>query len=186
MWVHRQVDSARILALEQNLLPVLSPVLGSKHTTLTVGPEGVPQGRDVHQIRILWMDSNPGDVTSILQSKMRPGLAIVVGPVDTVAGGHVAADTGLAHARVDYRRVRLGHRQRPNGGCTNEAVRDIPPVGPAVRRLPNTARNTSEVEGISVTGVTGHGHDSTASERPDISPVHCADSRHGQGTASCM
>src|SRR5207249_11460578 len=72
-----------------------------------------------------------------------PGLPGVLGLVDAIAGGDVAADVGLAGTDVDHVGIGRRHDKGANG-LHRLIVEDRPPVDPAVDRK-STRLNSSHV-----------------------------------------
>ncbi len=169
--VHRQVGGSGVLTLGQHVLPRLAAIGGAKNTTLLAGSEGVTEGRDVDDIRVAWMDPDPGDMPRILEPQMRPGLAGVGRPVHAVAVADVQPDAGLAHPGVDHVRVRGGDLDGAYRGGLEEAVGDVLPVGPGVVGLPDPTGACPEVEDGRIDGVSGDRDDPSAARRPDAPPL---------------
>ena len=128
------------------------------------------QGGDIDQIRVLGMDSDLSDVTSLLESQVRPGLSSVGGAVHSVAVGDVGADGGFSRSGVDHVGIGRGDGQGADGRGVEEAVGDVLPIGAAVFRLPDTARHGAEVEDHGVGGMTGHRHHPSPAKRSRQTP----------------
>ena len=179
--VNGEVYGAGVLAAEEHLLPVLSPVTGAIDAPLLVRAEGVAQGGDVHGVRVLGVNADASDVPGLCQAQVRPRPSAVRRPVDAVAPVDVLPDAGLAHAGVDHVAVRLRHGDCPHCCAVEEAVRDVAPVGAPVVRLPHAAGARAEVEGHRVHRVSRDGDHASAPVRPDEPPserveescVHC-------------
>ena len=168
--VQRQVDCAGLVALVQHLLPRIAAVLRPEHPALLVRPERVPESSDVDQVRVRRMDSDPRDVPRVLQTHVLPRLARVRGPVHAVAVGNIAADAGLARARVDHVGIGLANGQGAHRRGVEIVVADRLPVRAAVRRLPHAAPDGPEVEHHRVARVARGGHDTAAPRWTDAPP----------------
>ena len=172
--VHRQVDRAGPVALEQDALPRAAAVGGAEDAALLVGAEGVSERRDVEPVGVARVDPYAGDVPRVVEADVLPGGAGVGGAVYAVAVGDVAADARLARAGVYDRRVCVGYGEGADGGGAEESVGHVAPVCPAVGGLPDSARACAEVEGLPLLGVAGHGHDAPPPVRADRPPLHGA------------
>ena len=118
------------------------------------------------------MDADAGDVAGVAEAEVGPCLAAVDGAVDAVAVADVAADLGLAHAGVDHVGVGLGGGDGPDCGGVEEAVRDVFPVGAAVRGLPDATGAGAEVEDAGVGNVASYGDGAAAAMGTDETPFH--------------
>ncbi len=144
--VEGEVDRARLVAREEDLLPAAAAVPGAEDPALPVGSERVAERGDVHQVGVAGVDADLADVTAVGQPHVRPRLAAVGRLVDAVAVGDVDPDGRLPRSRVDDAGIRLGHRQRTDGRRSEVAVGDVLPVRAAVRRLPHPTGHGTEVE----------------------------------------
>src|SRR5277367_1832103 len=72
-----QINRAGLVVLEQNLLPGLSAVRGTKHAASLVRPVGMAHRGDKHHVWIRRMNDNSGNVPRILQTDVGPGLPAV-------------------------------------------------------------------------------------------------------------
>ena len=169
--VDRQIDRARPLALEQHVLPRGAAVPGAEDAALAVRAPGVAERRHVDEIGIARMHADAADVAGVAQPHVGPRAASVIGAIDAVAVRHVAADARLAGARVDHARLRGRDGERADRGGLEEAVGDVLPVGPAVRRLPDTARACPEVERHGLGRMAGHRDHAPAAMRADTAPL---------------
>src|SRR6202162_3737585 len=93
------------------------------------------------------MDPDPRDLTRVLQSDVLPGEPAVRRLPDPVSVRDVSADRRLPHPDVDDVRVRLRDRDRPDRPRLEVLVRNVLPVRPAVRRLPDSSPRSPEIEG---------------------------------------
>ena len=169
--VYCEVCRAGVLALVQDVFPVLAAVNGPEHAALEVRAEGVTERADVNDVGVGRVNPDAGDVAGVLESEVLPGSSSVVGPVHAISVADVEADARLAHASVHDRRVGVRHGDRTDGGGVEVAVRDVFPVGAAVVCLPHAARTGSEVEGALVNGVARNGDDAAASRGSDAAPL---------------
>src|SRR5690606_2693195 len=90
--VQRQVDRAGLGALVEHLAPGLAAVDRLEDAALLVRPEGMPERRDVDDVRVLGVDAHLGDVAGVGQAHVPPGAPAVGGLVHAVAVRHVDAD----------------------------------------------------------------------------------------------
>ena len=112
--IQREVDGPRPLAPEEHVLPGGAAVAGAEHAALAVRAPGMPQRRHVHGVGVSRVHAHPADVAAIAEAEVPPRAAPVVGAIDAVAVGDVAADARLAGADVDHvRRGRAPPRSRP-------------------------------------------------------------------------
>ena len=172
--VHRQVGRAGVLALVQDVVPGLAAVLRPEDAPLGAGAEGVTECGHVHEVGVVGMDADAGDVPGVLEPQVFPGGARVVRAVYAVAVGEVDADAGLAHAGVYDVGVGLGDGDRSDRRGIEVAVGDVLPVCSAVGGLPYAAAYRAEVEDARVDGITGDGDDATGPVGPDAAPFERA------------
>ena len=88
-------------ALVEYLLPGAAAVRGAENATLLVGAVGVAHGCRVDQVRVLGMYAHSGDVVSVFEAQVGPGLTAVGGAVYPVAVADVGAEAGFPSAYVD-------------------------------------------------------------------------------------
>src|SRR6202022_3118055 len=98
--IDAHVDAAGFRSAGQDLLPRLAAITGAKDAAFGVGPVRVSERGDVGRVGILRMHPDLADVPRVLESEMRPRLAAVGRAVRPVPVRDVAADAGLAHARL--------------------------------------------------------------------------------------
>ena len=112
MWIQREISRAGICTLKQHVFPGLTAVSGAEYATVLVRAKGMPQGRYIDDVRVVWMDTNTRDVACILQPEMHPGLAAIGRFVYTIAVRHIEANAGFTHTGIDDIRVGVGDSQR--------------------------------------------------------------------------
>ena len=172
--VDRQVDGAGPLALEQHVLPRGAAIAGAEDPALAVRAPGVAERRHVDEVGIARVHADAPDVAGVAQSHVGPRAAAVIGAIDPVPMRHVAADARFAGARVQHARRRGRDGQRADRRGLEEAVGHVLPVGPAVRRLPDTARAGPEVERHGLGRMAGHRDHAAAAVRADAAPLERA------------
>src|SRR5207302_3766100 len=92
---HEIGDAGRVVP-EQHLAPRLAAVGRLVDATVRVGAESVALGANPDGVWTARVHTDPGDLVSVLQPHMRPGLPAVARLPDAVAVGDVAADGVLA------------------------------------------------------------------------------------------
>ena len=155
----------------QDQLPVRPAIAGTVDAALGVAPEGMPKCRRIHQVGILRVAANLGDLAGLFQAEMLPAAPGVGGFVDAIADGDIDADGGLARAGIDDIGVGGRHFQRADGRGGEVAVADILPVLPGVGGLPDAATDAAEVEGIRIARVASDSDDASAAEGSDAAEL---------------
>ena len=117
-------------------------------------------------VRVMWIHNDGLDKSRILQSHMRPRLALVVGPVDAISRRL------FSRPRVDDLRIGRCHRQRPDRSDPL-LVEDRLPDSPRVRRLPDPATRRAEVVDIRIARHARHRAHTSTTKRADQPPMHC-------------
>ncbi len=168
--IEREVDRARVLALEQHVRPGGAAVARAEHAALAARAPGVPERRHVDEVRVARMHAHAPDVPRVAQSDVRPRRAAVRRAIDAVAVRHVPADARFAGAGVHDVAVGRGDVDRADRGGLEEAVGDVLPVGAAIRRLPHAAGAGAEIERHRVGRMAGDGHGAAAAEGTDGTP----------------
>src|SRR5207253_3620076 len=98
MLITRQINRARLVVLEKNLLPCLAGICGTEYTAIRIRPVCMAQRRHVNQVRISRMDQNSRDVLRIVQANVCPRLAAISGPVHSIAVRDISSYAGLTRA----------------------------------------------------------------------------------------
>ena len=112
MLIQDQVDCARIRGAIKDLLPGRASVARSVDAAIRARAEAVAESGHVNHIGIGGMYADAGDVARRRKANILPRAAAIGCFVDTVAVGCVSAETGFAHAGVDYIRIRRRNRDR--------------------------------------------------------------------------
>src|SRR5262249_56146254 len=60
--IHGEIGGAGALAAGEHVLPRPATVLRAEHAALAVGAEGVPEGGNIDELRILEIDAPPPDL----------------------------------------------------------------------------------------------------------------------------
>ena len=166
------MSAAPVLSFdEQHLLPALAAVLRPEHAALRVRAVRMPDGRDVHDVRIRRVNADAPDLAAVGQADVRPGLAGVGRLVDPVARRQVAAQARLAHADVDDVRIRLRDGDRADRSGPEEAVRDVAPGHAGVVGLPDAAAGRAHVVDERLAGDAGDRRHAAAAIRADAAPA---------------
>ncbi len=165
--VHGQVHDAGAVGDEEDVLPALAPVGGPVDAPGGVVAEGVAQGGQVGHVRVLRMDLNVADLSSVLQPRELPAVAAVQGPVDAPARGDVAPDARRAGADVHHVRIGLRHGHGADGADVDLAVGDVRPVLARVVGLPDAAAGGARVPGVELGRVAGDRRGAAAPVGPD-------------------
>src|SRR5437763_12249824 len=105
----------------------------------------MPARHYVDKVRILRVDTDPGDGLGLLQTHFVPGLTRVGRLVDTVALHDIAAQLCFASADVDDVGVRLRDRNRSNRRTGELAIGYRVPACAAVGCLPQPTADGAEV-----------------------------------------
>src|ERR1051325_5081723 len=103
--VEDEIDRARLVVTIENLLPGLAAVFRAEDAALSVRAEGVPERRDVDDIRVARVNAHAPYLPRVFEAHALPGLARVGRFVDAVAVRDIAANRRLAHADIDDVRV---------------------------------------------------------------------------------
>ena len=74
------------------------------------------QGGDKSGVRIFGVDDDCADMLGIPQANVLPGFAAINRLVYPVAIRHIAANAGLTRTHVNDVMVRVGYRDRADGG----------------------------------------------------------------------
>src|SRR5690348_8983973 len=99
------VNAAALGVLVEHLLPSLAAVERAEDAAFFVIGEGMAEGSHKNPVGILWINNDAADGVSVGQPGRLPGFAGVNGLVHAVATHNVAADAGLAGARVNHIRI---------------------------------------------------------------------------------
>ena len=170
--VDAQVYGTGLLADVQNLFPAFAAVQRAEDAPFFVRAKGVAERGHVDPIRVAGMDAHFADVSRVGQTAVPPGAPGVGRFVYAVAVGHVGADGGFAHPRVDHIRVGRRDAEVADRSAFEKAVGDIQPGDAGVGGLPDAARHRAEVEGGDVVGIARHGDHSSATRGADAAPTH--------------
>ena len=146
----------------------------------------------VHEVGVLGMDANAGDVLRVREADIGPGAPAVGGPVHAVRlRGPLESrhrHAGLAHADVYHVGVGVGDRQCADRRGLEVAVRDVLPVGAAVLRLPDPS-DAAHVEGRRLGRMAVDGDAPASLEGPDVAPPEALQqvlSQFHGGSARCL
>ncbi len=169
--IHRQVDDAGQRADVQHQVPALSAVGALVHAAFLVrSPQRTPTG-DVHDVRMFGMDQDTADVAGLLEPFVLPGLAAVLGLVDTVSPRHAAPVPRLSRAQPDDTGVGRGdgdRAERRGVAVGEDRLPDHAPVG----RLPGAAGGGGDVQRVRIAGHAGDVCDTARGQRrPDLTPL---------------
>ena len=178
--VEGDVDGAGVLVAVEHLGPGLAAVGGAEHAAFGVGPEGVADGGDQHDVGIGRIDDDGADLAGVLQPDIGPGLAGVGRLVDPVAVADIAPQVALAAPDIDHVVVGRGDRHCADGG-DGLLVEDGLPRAARVIGLPDAAGRSAEVEDVGLARNAGDGHRPAAAEGADVAPVHGAERRLRNG-----
>ena len=170
--IHGQVDRPRAFVAEEHLLPGPAPVAGAVDPALGIGPEGMPERRDVQPVGVGGMDADASDGVGFGEAEVAPARPAVVRAIDTVPLEDVGAQLDLAHADVDDVGVGWGHRDRAHRGAGHLAVGHRDPGSPSVGRLEEPSAGRAEVILEGSLGMTRHGDRAAAPVRTDRAPLH--------------
>src|SRR5262249_29122987 len=163
--VEGDIGGAGVSVAEEDALPRLSPVEGAVDAALLVGSERLAEDRRVGDVWVLRVDDDRADLTFLLPD-MLPGLAGVLGLVDTVAGSDVAPDVRLAGADVDH--ARIGRRQRNRPARRDRlVVEDRLPDVAAVAPFPHARHRAGGIVGLRVARHTASTADASADRWAD-------------------
>src|SRR5579864_2219199 len=119
---------SRVLALVQDLVPGLSPVVRPEYTPIGVWPKRMSQRGDVHDIRIFRMNPYLAYMTSIPQTDVLPRAPGICRAVDAVTVRDVVADAAFARPDVDHVWIRIRNGDRTHRRGPKEAIGDVVPV----------------------------------------------------------
>ena len=75
--IHGEIMRTDFFTGEEDLLPGLAAIARAIDSALLIRPMSMAQCRDVHEIRVLGMDTHLADLTRIFQSQVHPGLASI-------------------------------------------------------------------------------------------------------------
>src|SRR5579859_7008803 len=112
--IEGNVDSARVLVFEENLVPGLASVGGAKDSAFRVRAKWMAERGHIHDIRVLRIDDYFTDCPRIAKTNIFPRLPAVDRLVHSVAMRNVAANAGLARAHVHHVWIRRSDRQAAN------------------------------------------------------------------------
>src|SRR6266704_1141780 len=73
--VHRKIVASGVFTTEQDVFPCLAAIARAVDSTLLIRSMGVPQCRDIHQVRVLCMDAYSAYLARVFQSQVIPCLA---------------------------------------------------------------------------------------------------------------
>src|SRR5205085_12378395 len=80
--IEREIDGARILALEQHVLPAGAAVLRAEDAALAIRSPRVPERRDIGDVRIARMHAHASDVARVAQADVLPRAPAVGRSID--------------------------------------------------------------------------------------------------------
>ena len=169
--IEHQIDRSGFVVLEQHFLPSLSAVVRTKHPAHLIRTVGVPQRRNVHDVRILRIHDNLRDMSRVFQPDVRPGLSAIHGFVHSIAVRNISANARFARAHVNHVRIRRRHCDRTHGHDPG-LVRHRRPRDPAVRRFPGTARHGPEIIGLGIARHAGYREGAPATKWAHLAPFH--------------
>src|SRR5882672_5414794 len=141
--VHHDLGGAGVLVDKQHALPGLAAVRRAKDAPLRLWSIAVAHGGGEHNVRVLRIDNDAADATSLLKPHQLPGLARVSGFVDARADRDMAANVRLAGTRPNC--VWIGRRdgQRTDRGH-GVLIENCIPMNAAVRC--RSEERTSELQ----------------------------------------
>src|SRR5207247_10244687 len=140
----------------------------------TVRSTRMADGCDVDEFLIGRIDPDPSDLSRLGKTHVDPRAAGVGGPVDTVAGRQVSAQTGLAHADVDDGWIRLSDGDCADRPGAEEPVGDVAPGPARIFALPHAAAGGAHVIDQRLRGDTRHGSHASAAIGADAAPFEGA------------
>ena len=136
--IELDLDGARVLVDEEDLLPRAPAVGRAEDAALRVGAVGMSKSRDKDDVGVGWMDDQASDLLHVAQADVGPRLPGVNGLEDAVTDAEIRSMEPLAGADVEDVGIRPGHADvadRPGG----RRVEDRCPGSSVVVRLPYPA-----------------------------------------------
>jgi len=168
--IHRDIVRSGAVALEEDVLPRHPAVARAIHAPVRVRPPRMTERCDVGGVGIVGMHEDIADMTRGGKADVCPGAPAIGGFIHAITMRDIAADCRFARTGIDH--IRIGGS---NGECAyrsgfEKPVRDIGPVGTAIRGLPDPACRPTKVESRRVGGMTGNGNHTPTPVRPDAPP----------------
>src|SRR5437867_2420937 len=171
--VENDVDAAGAVVEIENFFPRFAAIARAEDAALRVSAVGMAEGSDEGDIGIGRMDNDGADVAGVFQADVVPGFAAIVGTIDAITEGDVAADASFATAHVDDIRIRIGDGNGANRGGGLLLEERIPGVA-TVGGFPNAAGDSAKIESVRLARHTGDGQRASATEGTDEAPFHAA------------
>ncbi len=174
--VHGERGRAGRVVDREHVLPRRAAILRAEDPALRVLPEGVPQRRDVDQVRVPRVHDDAADLPRLGEADERPRAPPVHRLPQATTRRGVAADVGRAHAHVDHVRIGVGHgdgADRP----AEPTVGDVAPASTVVRAQPDAAARRAHQPPVRVVDEARHGRRAPATVGPDHAVV---EAREGQ------
>src|SRR5580704_4508745 len=144
MRIKSDINPAGVVVFVANFLPGLAAIVGAEDAALGVRPEGMPEGRNIDDVRIRGIDDDPANRSRIAQADVLPGLAPIERFVDSVTMRDVATNTSFASP--DINNIGIGGR---NGEAADRRyvllVEDGSPSHGAVGRFPDASAGRAEI-----------------------------------------
>ena len=171
--IHPQVGGAGLGVDCENLIPGLSTIGCPIDTALLVRSPDLPLDRCIGDVGVARMDLDAGDLPSLWQPDMCPGLAAVRRFVHAVAmAGSDPSDRLLPSTDVDDVGVRRRHGNGADRADVEVVVGEILPGQTGVLRLPQATAGGTHVVKLWVLGYACDGGHAAAAEGTHQAPFH--------------
>ena len=170
--IENDVDRARVFVLAQDFSPSLAAVGRAKNSALRVRSVGMPDRGDEDNVRVIRVHDERADMAGVFQSDVVPIAPAVDGFIDAIAVGDVAAQAGLAGARVDGVMIARRDGERSDRGSGVLLVEQRLPIGAAICRFPDSTSHATEVIGVRLARYSLDRDRPAAAMRSDLAPLH--------------
>ncbi len=172
--MHFDVNDADAVGRKELFRPRFASIRGLENPSLFVFAKGMAQGGDVGDVRVLRMNLDGPDLTTLLEAHQLPALSPVCRLEDPTPGNDVAPDAVRAGAGVDDTGIGRRHLNGPHrAGGEGRSVRDVLPRVAVVGRLPDPPTDAPHVEGEGMVGVTGNRRHAPSPRGADHPVFHC-------------
>src|SRR6266700_2455203 len=188
--IKNDVDAAGAVAQVENFLPGFAAIAGAENAALGVFAVGMAESGDEHDVGICGMDDELADVTRVFQAEVVPGLAAVVGTINTIAEGNVAANAGFAGTDINYVGIGVRDGDAADGG-SGLLIEEGIPGNAAIRGSPNAAGDGAKIVSIRLAGHARDSEGAATAAGADEAPFHAAvglgvDGSGGRRAVHCL